>query len=159
MSLIQQALEKTNRAQETRTTNPPSRTRAYVRDPMGAVLEQELIQVQQSHAKRQKLYWKIALGVLLVCFVGSLAFVWVRRNHVAPSADEVSAAPKVPIQIYSGYIYRLTGISSSDNRAVAVINNRVVGVGDSLNKKAIVKAIGDGEVRLDVQGREIKLVL
>ena len=46
MSLIQQALEKTNRAQETRTTTPAP-TPTWDRDPMGAALERELILVQQ----------------------------------------------------------------------------------------------------------------
>ena len=47
MSLIQQALEKTNRAQETRTAPPALPPKVWERDPMGAALERELTQIQQ----------------------------------------------------------------------------------------------------------------
>jgi hypothetical protein len=40
-----------------------------------------------------------------------------------------------------------------------VINNRLVGVGDVLNNRAVVTAIGEGQVRLDVQGKEIILTM
>ena len=50
MSLIQQALEKTKRMHETKTTDPSSTSKTYERDPMGAILDQELIRVQQSYA-------------------------------------------------------------------------------------------------------------
>ena len=66
MSLIQQALEKTNRKQETKTTNSSSVPTTYDRDPMGTNLEEKLTRVQQSYSKRQKLYWKISLGVLFL---------------------------------------------------------------------------------------------
>ncbi len=163
MSLIQQALEKTSRVQETRTANSPLSPKAYDRDPMGATLEQELTQVQQSYAKRRSLYWKVALGVLFVGFIAGLSYVGIRQIPSGVKSASVKAAapvaPQMPVRIYAGNIYRLTGITDLGGNAIAVINGRLVGVGDALDGKAVVRAIGSGEVRLDVQGREIKLVL
>jgi hypothetical protein len=160
MSLIQQALEKTKCAHETRTTNPPPASKTYERDPMGAVLEQELIQVQQSYSKRRKLYRKVFLALLSVCLVAGLFFLGTRgKNNVTSPKNEPGVMPQVPVKIVSGYIYRLTGITNVSGKAIAVINNRLVGVGDKLNNKAVVMTIGEGEVRLDVQGKEIILTM
>ena len=161
MSLIQKALEKTNHEQETRTANPPSVPRTYDRDPMGAALEQELTQVQQSYAKRRRLFWKVSLGVLSVCFIAGLSYVGIRSSHskTKVSSNAVTVTPHASLRIFSGTLYRLTGITSINGKSMAVINEEIVSVGDSLSGKAIVKAIGNGEVRLDVQGREIKLTL
>lgn len=165
MSLIQQALEKTNRVQETRTTNLPSDPKVYERDPMGAALEQELTQVQESYSKRRSLYRKAALGVLLVCFIGGLFYVaGIRRDgaQVSPSAaasGSVRTVSQSPLRIYSGNIFRLSGIMDLGDKPMAVINGNIVGVGDSLSGKAVVREIGKGEVRLDVQGKEIRLAL
>jgi hypothetical protein len=163
MSLIQQALEKTNRAQETRTTTPVQAPKTWERDLMGAALERELTQVQQKYARRKSLYWKVSLGVLAVCFIAGLSYVGMRQlpagaQSTSPKIAVPVAAP-MPVRIYSGSIYRLTGITDLSGHAIAVINGRLVGVGDALDGKAVVRAIGQGEVRLDVQGKEIKLVL
>ena len=161
MSLIQQALEKTSRVQETRTANPPSAPKTYDRDPMGAALEQELTQVQKSYAKRRRLFWKVSLGVLLVCLIAGLSYVGIRSSHSKTKvpSNAVTVTSHAPLRIFSGTLYRLTGITSINGKSMAVINEEIVSVGDSLSGKAIVKAIGNGEVRLDVQGREIKLTL
>jgi hypothetical protein len=159
MSLIQQALEKTKRMQETRTTNPPSTLRAYERDPMGVALEQELIQVQQSYAKRRKLYWRIFLALLSVCLMIGLCYLGIHRTNVTHQKTEPRVMPQVPVKIVSGYIYRLTGITNVSGKAIAVINNRLVSVGDTLNNRAVVMAIGEGEVRLDIQGKEFILTM
>lgn len=175
MSLIQQALEKTSRVQETRTANPSSDSKTYDRDPMGAALEQELIQVQQSYAKRRKLYWKVCLGALFVFSIGGLSYIGLLQiplggksapgsaptQAMAPVATSTvaRAVSPMPLNIFSGNIYRLTGITSIDGKSMAVINGEIVSVGDSLSGNTTVKAIGNGEVRLDVQGREIKLTL
>jgi hypothetical protein len=165
MSLIQQALEKTSRGQDTKTTNPLPATRPYERDPMGTVLEQELTRVQQSYVKRRRLYWKISMGVLLVCLMAGFFFLGVQKmkmpSYSKPASGKIAApvAFQMPISIASGNIYRLTGITNIDGKSMAVINEEIVSVGDSLSDKAIVKEIGNGKVRLDVQGREIKLTL
>lgn len=161
MSLIQQALEKTSRVQETRTANPSSTPKAYDRDPMGATLEQELIQVQQSYAKRRRLYWKVSMGIFAVCLVAGLSYMGIRSSHpmTQASSSVVAATSHAPLRIFSGTLYRLTGITNINGKSMAVINDQILSVGDSLSGNAIVKAIGSGEVRLDVQGREIKLTL
>ncbi len=160
MSLIQQALEKTNRVQETKTTNPPT-PRTYEGDPMGAALEQELTQVQQTYAKRRKLYWRVSLGVLLVCMITGLSYFGIRNSHPKGKVltKVVTVTSHAPLRIFSGTLYRLTGITNINGKSMAVINDEIVSVGDSLSSNAIVKSIGNGVVRLDVQGKEIKLTL
>jgi hypothetical protein len=161
MSLIQQALEKTNHVKETKVANPVPVSKVYDRDPMGVALEKELTQVQQSYAKRQRLYRKVSLGVLLACLVAGLSFLGIRSNHSSAKASSsgVMGASYVPLKIFSGDLYWLTGITNMNGKSMAVINGEIVSVGDSLFGKAIVKAIGNGEVRLDVQGRDLKLTL
>jgi hypothetical protein len=161
MSLIQQALDKKTFGQETSSANPASDSKVYDRDPMGVALEQELTQVQQSYARRRRLYWKVSLGVLLVCFVAGLSYMGIRSGHFQKkgSLSSVTVTSPVPPRISSGAFYRLTGITSMNGRSMAVINEEIVSVGESLSDQAIVKAIGNGEVRLDVRGREIKLTL
>jgi len=161
MSLIQQALEKTSRVQETNTEKFAPSPKTYDRDPMGAALEQELTQLQQSYARRRKLYWIISMGVLFVCFFAGLSYLGTRTSSLKaktlPKVGPVSVQETVKIS--SEPLYRLTGITNMNGHAMAVINNEIVSVGDSLLGKATVKTIADGEVRLDVQGNEIKLTL
>jgi len=59
----------------------------------------------------------------------------------------------------SGDIFHLTGIISLNGKPMAVINEMIVGEGDSLSGKAVVKQIGAGEVRRDVHGKEVVLRL
>jgi hypothetical protein len=161
MSLIQQALEKTGRAQETRTTTPVSAPKPWERDPTGTSLEHELTQVQQRYSKRRSFYRKAVLGALIVCFVAGFSYLAIRENRPKAKASLVTATitPQMSIKIFSGNIYRLTGITNLGDRAIAVINEKIVGVGDMLFGKAVVKEIGNGEVRLDIEGKEIKLTL
>jgi len=95
--------------------------------------------------------------------VAGISYLGVRQTqHVGKSSSSAVAAPvasQAPVRIYSGNIYRLTGITDLSGHAIAVINGRLVGVGDALDGKAVVRSIGKGEVRLDVQGKELKLVL
>ena len=163
MSLIQQALEKTNRAQETRTTTPVQTSKPWERDLMGAALERELVEAQKKYARRRIFYWRVSVGVVLACLIAGISYLGVRQmQHVgksSPSAVAIPVASQMPVRIYSGNIYRLTGITDLSGKAIAVINGQLVSVGDVLDGKAVVRAIGNGEVRLDVQGHEIKLVL
>jgi len=159
MSLIQQALEKTHRVQETRTANPSPAAKPYERDPMGGALEQELTQVQESYAKRRRLFMKVSFAVLGVCFVAGLSFIVMRTSHPKTRESVNAVARQAPLRIFSGTLYRLTGITHMNGKSMAVINDEIVSVGDSLSGTALVKTISNGEVRLDVQGKEIKLTL
>lgn len=157
MSLIQQALEKTSRAQETRTTNPAPVQKHWDRDPMGATLEQELIRVQESHVARQRFYWKVTMGVLVVLslVIFSCLGVWqalrVNRSQIASSSASV--------KIYGGNLYRLTGITDVGGDAIAIINGRLLSEGDALDAQATITKIAKGEVFVGVRGRTMKLVL
>lgn len=160
MSLIQKALERTHQSQETPTTTSVPAPKPYERDPMGIELEQTLTEVQKKYAQKRKRIWKIFGVGLFMGIALILALAVVRNRALTPEGSkEKIGSPQAPVQIQSGYIYRLTGISDMNDRAVAVINDRIVGVGDALNKRATVTAIGNGKVRLDVQGKEIVLTL
>ncbi len=160
MSLIQKALERTHQSQESRTTTSVPAPKPYERDPMGTELEQTLTQVQQDYARRRKWVRRVLIAVLFVGVALILALAAFYNQALAPEGPkEKNISQQAPVRVQSGYIYRLTGISEMDDRAVAVINNRIVSVGEVLNKRATVKAIGNGEVRLDVQGKEIVLTL
>ena len=55
--------------------------------------------------------------------------------------------------------FLLTGITSSGAERLALINGQVVGVGDRLKEKALVKDIREQSVTLDYSGKRIKLSL
>ncbi len=167
MSLIQQALEKTSRMQETRTTPPVSDPKPWELDPSGAPLEKKLAQVQKKHVARGRLKKRILIGTLLVGSAAVFSFLILRgygghpglkksgvMNAVAPTA-----ALQRPLQILSGPVYRLTGITRLGDKPMAVINEEIVGVGAILPGDAVVKEIGNGEVLLDVQGQDLRLRL
>lgn len=161
MSLIQQALEKTHRTKGGGPAGSPSFKEALERDSMGASLERELTQVQESYARRRKLYRMIFLGVLGLCFVAGAGWIGIQygpfKTKTSPKA--AVAVFHAPLRISSGAIFRLTGITRINGRPMAVINEEIVGVGDLLPGRAVVKTIGDGKVQLDIQGRDIQLVL
>lgn len=163
MSLIQQALEKKNRSEETKKTAHASTSKIWERGPMGLSLEKELIQVQAGHDKRRRFFEKMLLGVFVAIFI--LGAGYYGRGNKQPgmmlrlSMPAATIIPHVPLKIFSGNIYRLTGITNVKGQSMAVINGQIVSVGDSLSDKAIVKTIGHGKVHLDVQGKEIILTL
>jgi len=159
MNPIQQALEKMNHEQKRRTASLPSTSKMYDRNPIRVALEREPAQLRPSHAGWQRTYWKVFLGVLLLCFIIGLCYVWIPNRHPKAKILSSSVASHMPLRIFSGILYRLTDITNTDGKSMAVINDEIVSVGDSLPGKAIVKAIGQREVSLDVQGREIKLKL
>ena len=166
MSLIQQALEKASRAQETRTTTPVLDPKPWELDPSGAPLEKKLTEVQQKRVAQGRNGKWLLLGALLVC--SGIVFSFTKASIGGHAQLEKSgvmnavtptAALQMPIRVLSGPIYRLTGITSLGDKPMAVINEEIVGVGAILSGKAVVKAIGDGEVLLDVQGKDLRLRL
>ncbi|HNX68854.1 MAG TPA: hypothetical protein PLL75_07745 [Candidatus Omnitrophota bacterium] len=182
MSLIQQALDKTNRAQETLIRVTPSAPKPWQRDPMGGQLEQELTRVQQAYSRRQKFYWIAGVGCACILLAGIIFYSMdsVRKSPVPPrpvlrEAVAVIPAPapaSVPApvavsaprpQVFQNTFvkvsFRLTGITNLGPRSVAIIDGRIVGEGDVLSGKAFVKSVGKDLVRLDVQGKEVLLTL
>lgn len=167
MSLIQQALEKASRAQETRTTTPAPvlSPKPWELDPSSGPLEKTLTEVQRKNIARNHSWKWILSGSFFLCFAAVFAFSRVSAgshrmeksgvlNVVAPTA-----ALQMPIRVLAGPIYRLTGITSLGGQPMAVINEEIVGVGAVLPGKAVVKEISHGEVLLDVQGKDLRLRL
>jgi len=154
MSLIQQALEKTSRAQETRTSTPVAAPKPWERDPTGTNLEHELIQVQKKYSKQKRFFRGAVVAILFLGVVAGLYYFLTRQDHPKTQASFVTTTimPQVPVRIF-------TGITNLGGKAMAVINENIVGVGDVLSGKAVVKEIGTGEVRLDIEGKEIHLKL
>jgi hypothetical protein len=174
MSLIQKALEKSSRAQATTLRTRLAVPKPWERDLAGEDLEEKIIQVQKNHIKQRSSRWRAAAGVMaLFCIISlaGIAYVGISRScplpavaaapmylpaaetHVLPTLPEIVPVP-VPVEIF-----HLTGIMSLGGKPMAMINGKIVGEGDPLSGKAVVKQIGKGEVRLDVQGKEIKLTL
>ena len=167
MSLIQQALEKSSRAQMPKTKTPVAAPRPWERDPTGADLEKKIIQVQKNIARRRIFQWRNVTGVLLLGVIAGIFYLGISQARLSPAVSVPvpppsvveTPAPQVPLQVVTGDIFHLTGITSFGGKPMAVINEKIVTEGSSLSGMAIVKQIGNGEVRLDVHGREIRLTL
>jgi hypothetical protein len=134
-------------------------------DPSGASLEEKLVAVQQKRVAQGHTGKWVLLGALLVCSGIVFSFTKTSVGHTnleksgVMNAVTPTAALQMPIRVLSGPIYRLTGITSLGDKPMAVINEEIVGIGAILPGKAVVKAIGDGEVLLDVQGKDLRLRL
>jgi len=167
MSLIQEALEKTARLQ-TNSTIAESKTEHFVqpwtREIMGEELERELSGIQRHYFWRRTFVWRFGAGVLLLLAVGAFSYMIGNHGGKTVPAKNISPASSLtvsqPPTIYRSFTpYRLTGITSFDSKPMAVINDEIVGVGDALSGRAVVKEILDGQVLLDVRGKETKLTL
>jgi len=162
MSLIQEALEKTSRAP---LLHAKGMAPKLAGDPMGAHLEKELVRVQEQYALRRAFYrkWGTA-GTLLLCVAGILfcvgSFVIAERSS-SGNAPGAAARPGTVISQRTSYNapFRLTGITNMGDEAVALIDGKILRVGDSLSGKAVVKSIGNGSVLLEVRGKEVRLEL
>ena len=164
MSLIQEALEKTNRAPSSQAKGIAAKSLAG--DPLGAHLEKELTRVQQDYAQRRALYrkWGIA-GTVLLCAAGllfsfgSLSGKQALSPGKAPEVLVVRPAVAAPQNYFHNVPFRLTGITNVGGEAMALIDGQIVKVGESLSGKAVVRSIGDGAVLLDVRGKQVRLEL
>lgn len=142
------------------------------REPEIKQLEKEIKRIETPKASPK---------VLALVFVALLFMIWLSRL-IVPSAPEsvppaavqevksvaVSAANhpepvvvKSPSRIFKRSVskarYLLTGITSSDNVLLAVINDQVVGVGDTLREGALVTKITVDRVILDTDGQKTVL--
>lgn len=167
MSLIKAALDKTSQLQATK--NGTLSPRACPRDPVGETLEQELVQIQKQYAFRRNVFWMAGIGVLAAVMIGG--FFYAGRSNAISSTPPVRniatvAVPTAPLSV-SGRIqknavilpFRLTGITNLGQSNIAVINDLIVHEGDFLPGNAEVLEIGNGKVRLSVQGKEVLLTL
>lgn len=157
MSLIQEALERTHRGQNSSPASIET-PRTVKKNPMDADLEKEVRRVQQTHLGRMALYKKLAAGVLLFCLLSGITFLINHRSYDKKSQHTARSSSQ-KMFFSSADAYRLTGIMKFGNENMAVINDEIVGIGAPLSGKATVKNIGNDEVLLDIRGKEVKLVL
>lgn len=164
MSLIQEALEKTNRAPSAQAKGILPKSLAG--DPMGVHLEKELTRVQNEYAQRRGRYRKWGIGgIALLCVAGLLFSFGNILNKQGPAPGKapevlvVRPAVAVSQNTFYNVPFRLTGITDVGGEAMALIDGQIVKVGDSLSGKAVVKSIGDGAVLLDARGKQIRLEL
>ena len=115
----------------------------------------------------------ILMGVLLlVSLVASRLMIRAANSAAAPeifSAPVLSERSSRPVTVttktsvtnrtVSQMKFILTGVTSSGDTRLALINDQVVGVGDQLREKAVVKSIEDHSVTLDYEGRPVTLTL
>ncbi len=179
MSLIQQALEKAAKArqeasapQAVEVLEKPQTTRAVLES---LHMEEELVSrvrkpVFQFHFHMPKISVpkRFLLGITIIASVVALVLC---ISWVLPQAEKMETRPvmlagmssitQMPQAMPVAGLPKLslTGITESNGAKLALINDQVVGVGDRLLEKAIVKSITENTVVLDWNGRQIKLRL
>lgn len=168
MSLIQEALEKTKRVVETQAPPAPASPQPPAPDPMGDHLEKELTRVQENYAKRRASYrrWGLFGGVCL-CAFAVFYFYWTslsRPPRSVPSKLPAVAAVRRPEIVARQFVpdglsFHLTGVTDLGGRKVALIDEQIVGVGESLPGGATIKKIERQSVILEMRGKEILLEL
>lgn len=158
MSLIQQALEKTRRAAKVSASQPGADKLLLPTQFVDTHLEEELVRVQREHASRRVFYRNLVIGMLLFCVLG-IIFLLFQRPPASHVKTPYAATRQTSPRIFFGGSYRLTGITKINGVKMAVINDEIVGVGDLLSNKGMVKEIGDQEVLLDLRGQKIRLTL
>ena len=125
MSLIQQALEKTSRSQETQTTTSVPAPKNWARDPMGATLERELIRVQEDYAKRRSFLEKVFLTILLVSLVGIAVYYGTRNKQPDAGLPRAAAGPCRPAGSFAWSVTAIRrGHSCRDTRPWRTPTNR-----------------------------------
>ena len=179
MSLIREALEKAGRKKEKVSPNPPpvaatiqereENIKEWVREER-ARLVQELSQAKPKHnlfsfkipfdIRKHAVTLLAIWGVLIF----GLVFLWLYRtltttNFAVPTQNFASGVPAFVSHATPEPKFLLTGITESGNEKLALINNQVVGVNNTLKENAIVKDIQEKSVLLYFRGREIKLTL
>ena len=117
----------------------------------------------------------IGMGILLLVSLIASRFMFRSTNDAAglethsvsaPAVSERSSRPvtvttKSPVmqRTVAQVKFTLTGVTSSGETRLALINDQVVGVGDHLREKAVVKSIEETGATLDYEGRQVVLSL
>lgn len=151
MSLIQQALEKAGRPHVLENVSSATDVQHRSESGRAGMIKGVLI----------------AAGIFLISVVFIIYFVIsAQAEHSSPKKDRGQALlsrveARVPLlpDLVLRPEFTLTGITMSDGRPLALINDQVVAVGDRVEEKALVKEIQERRVILEFQGREIKLSL
>ncbi len=185
MSLIHDALNKTDQYLERFVVSKPVRNPAPAHTPLQQHREPEIKKLEKEIKRIETP--KISRRTLALSLAALLAVLWLSRIIVPAPAK--NAAPKMaaavaeaePVRVVnvnapkpdavvveakhsffdrtpSKLKFSLTGITSSDdNVLLAVINDQVVGVGDTLREGALVTKITADRVILDIDGQKIVL--
>ena len=161
MSIIHDALKKTEGALSSSQDNPPE------------IPSPEVASYLKKRRRIRRTEWVIFffLAVILGLYIGNIPFDLVgKANNLiqnfgfTSSAGKKQASPKVPQKttpLLSGAKKQsdemvLNGIFFSKDESYAVINNRIVKVGEMVNN-AIVREINEDEVKLEDRGTIFKL--
>ncbi len=182
MSLIKDALAKAGRLPDKRTVSPPVATGTGERPvtlplpkiplPSRDELKEErknLVALEKNIRKlnlpRKQvltaaaiLFASVVVPFLIFRLVINPWFFQKPQNSFFRSAAGVNPTSIVPT-LASAQEYKLTGITSYGDSRFALINEKVVAVGDRLEGNAVVKEIYLHAVVLEIHGREIKLTL
>lgn len=149
MSLIQQALDKAGRIAQLQA-NVTSVDEDRELEFVSKVL-QDSLPVSESSEKRFSIGLFAAAFFLTFGVMMALFILWRPiQQHFMPRPGNTAA-------VYDQH-YRLSGITVSDNKHLALINDQVVGKGERIGH-ATVAEIQDSEVTLELNGKKIKLVL
>lgn len=110
--------------------------------------------------------YRMTAAIAGMIFFSILAGVFIlpAKTTVQPmpmSSQSVVMKTQTPVtqKTISQVKFMLTGITEADGVQLALINDQVVGVGDLLREKAVVKSIAESAVTLEWQGRQITLTL
>lgn len=148
MSLIQQALEKAGRdARESSViqAEPQENLAEAVQEPLPDSLPLEKKAASRSSA------WLFAMGFVGTFIVMTVLFVvWGQVQFWLPHNGNTLTL--------SNQRYRLSGITASGDRRLALINDRVLGLGEKIGHATVVK-IHDSGATLELNGKKFELTL
>lgn len=156
MSLIHEALEKVG--QEKKGEKRKQISEVLERDsiaPSGTVPVEKEKNPFEENAKA--IYW--IAGVLMILFIAGMVYLLIRTPALPPAEEPTSLSPAATVP--SAKLQRglsLTGVTRAGEEWTAIINNRLVRVGDWVSG-ARVEAIEDRQVTLDIEGRKVTLNL
>lgn len=188
MSLIQEALEKAARRQQSGAVSGPAPVQKTPQVPDISPSLEEVLEKSSSSKSfrpvpkgrgefpffkmrfpanwaRNDIKWMdrkmiVPFAVIAAClFFFLLIFAFGKKVETSPlMLAGVSSLPQTKAD-HSQPKFSLTGITESTEGKLALINNQVAAVGDRLKEKAFVKEIHEKSVVLEFNGREIKLTL
>lgn len=171
MSLIQEALEKAGKIQQTeKFYELPERLKPEPFQPKApkvkkAAVLSKAVEIKPAPKIEISSQFLIRAGIAagLILFFWAASFILSRGGKssgvmvagVSSAASHSSMLPAAsPVPKFT-----LTGITDSGTGKLALINDQVAGIGDRLKEQAFVKQIGENYAVLDYNGKEIQLTL
>ena len=151
MSLIHEALEKVEQEKVTKS------------DSLIGKIAKEALKAKSPHPEIPKTAYAI-LGVLALSLIASLVYFLARPPRQSPSLERktILSPTHASGSALSPFLGRkpftLTGITQADDEWNAIVNNRLVRVGDEVNG-AKVESIEEGKVVLRWGDETVSLTL